>query len=97
MSTTCKLDPTVRRARHARRGLLTHLTRVMQRTPMNYPHFKWLVDSTALMHATLHASNLTGEEKNVIATRIADEFRKITAVPVARSKIAELTNQPDLL
>lgn len=84
MSTICKLDPTIRQARFARRGLLTHLTQTMQRTPLNDPRANALISTTQLMHDVIKASNLTGTEKSIFATRIAKDFQKTMRPPVKR-------------
>ncbi len=88
MSLICKLDPTVRKARYARRELLRFLgdecSRI-RRFPASEARLKlesWLVTATIYVETLLKCSWRSGEKKNELCARVGAEYRAmILALP----------------
>lgn len=85
MSTICKLDPTIRQRRQARRDLLAfleskhrHIT-ANTRIPLNARQaaLNWLVYAIDLLENVIRDPKRTGRAKSRIASRLAHEFQDL--------------------
>lgn len=87
MSTICKLDPTVRRARIARRELQTHLESELFRVrrypigPRRNAVEAFIATALGVLETVIRSPYRTGEAKNVIARTIALEYTALITPP----------------